>query len=127
MNRKYADIILSRILSLCELRGITINKLADMSGIRQSTLHNLVCGASVNPTMRTMHKIAIAFNMTLAEFLDFPDLNNYSFDDDEEERLYLREQKTGRDTRFLSYNATCYICPPKGNTSSLRVNANIRI
>ncbi|CAN3971881.1 hypothetical protein BCGKFG_BCGKFG_01790, partial [Dysosmobacter welbionis] len=30
---------------------------------------------------RTMHKIAIAFNMTLAEFLDFPDLNNYSFDD----------------------------------------------
>ena len=65
MNRKYADIILSRILSLCELRGITINKLADMSGIRQSTLHNLVCGASVNPTMRTMHKIAIAFNMTL--------------------------------------------------------------
>ena len=79
MNRKYADIILSRILSLCELRGIT-------SGIRQSTLHNLVCGASVNPTMRTMHKIAIAFNMTLAEFLDFPDLNNYSFDDDEEER-----------------------------------------
>lgn len=50
MNRKYADIILSRILSLCELRGITINKLADMSGIRQSTLHNLVCGASVNPT-----------------------------------------------------------------------------
>ena len=36
MNRKYADIILSRILSLCELRGITINKLADMSGIRQS-------------------------------------------------------------------------------------------
>jgi len=33
-----------------------------------------------------MHKIAIAFNMTLAEFLDFPDLNNYSFDDDEEER-----------------------------------------
>ena len=86
MNRKYADIILSRTLSLCELRGITINKLADMSGIRQSTLHNLVCGASVNPTMRTMHKIAIAFNMTLAEFLDFPDLNNYSFDDDEEER-----------------------------------------
>jgi len=43
-----------------------------------------------------------------------------------EKRLYLREQKTGRDTRFLSYNATCYICPPKGNTSSLRVNANIR-
>lgn len=74
MNRKYADIILSRILSLCELRGITINKLADMSGIRQSTLHNLVCGASVNPTMRTMHKIAIAVQHDAGRFLDFPGL-----------------------------------------------------
>ena len=86
MNRKYADKLHFWQQAECALRGITINKLADMRGIRQSTLHNLVCGASVNPTMRTMHKIAIAFNMTLAEFLDFPDLNNYSFDDDEEER-----------------------------------------
>ena len=32
-----------------------------------------------------MHKIANAFNMTLAEFLDFEELNEYSFEDNSEE------------------------------------------
>ncbi len=85
MNANYSNIILNRILLLCEKRGITINKLAEMSGVRQSTIYNLVCGASANPTIRTLHKIAIAFNMTLAEFLDYPELNDYSFDDDTED------------------------------------------
>lgn len=84
MNSDYSNIILNRIRFLCEKRGITINKLADMSGVRQSTIHNLVCGASINPKIRTLHKIASAFNMTLAEFLDFPELNEYSFDDEYE-------------------------------------------
>lgn len=85
MNSEYSNIILNRILFLCEKRGITINKLADMSGVRQSTIHNLVCGASVNPKIRTLHKIAIAFNMTLAEFLDYEELNDYSFENETEE------------------------------------------
>lgn len=57
-----------------------------MSGVRQSTLHNLVCGASTNPKIRTLHKTATAFNMTLSEFFDYPELNNYSFDDECEEK-----------------------------------------
>lgn len=85
MKTNYSNIILNRILFLCENRGITINKLADMSGVRQSAINNLVCGASVNPQIRTLHKIAIAFNMTLAEFLDYAELNDYSFDDETEE------------------------------------------
>lgn len=84
MNLNYSQIILNRILFLCEKRGITINKLAEMSGVRQSTIQNLVCGASTNPTIRTLHKIAIAFSMTLAEFLDYPELNDYSFDEESE-------------------------------------------
>ncbi|HIR32296.1 MAG TPA: XRE family transcriptional regulator, partial [Candidatus Faecousia faecavium] len=35
--------------------------------------------------VKTLHKIALAFNMTLAEFLDFEELNNYSFDEDTDE------------------------------------------
>ena len=85
MEQEYSKIILNRILFLCEKRGITLNKLADMSGVRQSTLHNLVRGASNNPKIRTLHKIAIAFNMTLAEFLDYPELNNYSFEDESDD------------------------------------------
>ena len=86
MNPDYSSIILTRILELCEKRGITINKLADMSGVRQSTIHNLVCGASKNPKIGTLHKITTAFSMTLAEFLDFSELNSYSFDDEVEEQ-----------------------------------------
>lgn len=81
----YAEIYVKRIRHLCEERGISINRLAVMSGIRQSTLNNIISGVSKNPTAKTLHKIANALNMTLAEFLDFEELNDYSFDDAEEE------------------------------------------
>ena len=31
----------------------------------------------------TLHQIAVTFNMTLSEFLDFPELNDYPIDDEE--------------------------------------------
>ena len=37
------------------------------------------------PLAMTLHKLAIAFNMTLAEFLDFAALNDFSFDDEADE------------------------------------------
>lgn len=82
---EYAELYIKRIRKLCKERGITINKLAVMSDVRQSTLDNIVRGITKNPGVKTIHKIAIAFNMTLAEFLDFEDLNEYSFDDNNEE------------------------------------------
>ena len=78
---EYSDIYVKRIRSLCKQRGIAINKLATMSGVNQSTLDNIVRGITKDPRAKTLHKIAIAFNMTLAEFLDFDELNNYSFDE----------------------------------------------
>lgn len=79
----YSALYVRRIRALCKKRGITINKLATMSGIKQSTLDNIVRGLTKNPRVMTLHKIALAFNMTLAEFLDFPELNDYAFDEDE--------------------------------------------
>ena len=81
----YSDIYVKRIRSLCKQRGIAINKLATMSDVKQSTLDNIVRGITKNPRVMTLHKLAIAFNMTLAEFLDFEELNEYSFDDDDTE------------------------------------------
>ena len=82
---KYSDIYVKRIRSLCKQRGIAINKLATMSGVNQSTLDNIVRGITKDPRVKTLHKVAIAFNMTLAEFLDFDELNDYSFEEDDEE------------------------------------------
>ena len=78
----YWRLYVKRIRALCAERGIAINKLASMSGVKQSTLDNIVRGVTRNPKAKTLHKVAIAFNMTLAEFLDFPELNMYSFEDD---------------------------------------------
>ena len=81
----YSELYVQRICSLCKERGIAINKLATMSGVKQSTLDNIVRGLTKNPRAKTLHKVAIAFNMTLSEFLDFKELNEYSFDDEDEE------------------------------------------
>ncbi|CDA88689.1 putative uncharacterized protein [Ruminococcus sp. CAG:563] len=82
---EYAELYIDRIKSLCKKRGISINKLATMSDVKQSTLDNIVRGETKNPRVKTLHKIAIAFNMTLSEFLDFQELNDYCFDDNDDE------------------------------------------
>lgn len=81
----YSEIYIKRIRSLCNQRGISIYKLAVMSDVKQSTLDNIVRGLTKNPRVKTLHKIALAFNMTLAEFLDFDELNDYSFENDNDE------------------------------------------
>lgn len=86
MNDQYSRMIRKRILSLCKPRGFTINQLSQMSGVSHSTIDNIVNQRAFNPTIKTLHKIATAFNMTVAEFLDFEELNNFSFDDWEDEK-----------------------------------------
>ena len=81
---EYSELYVKRIRSLCKSRGIAINKLATMSGVKQSTLDNIVRGLTKNPRVITLHMIALAFNRILAEFLDFKELNDYSFADEEE-------------------------------------------
>ena len=81
----YSEIYVKRIRQLCKERGIAINKLASMSDVKQSTLDNIVRGLTKNPRIKTLHKVALAFNMTVAEFLDFEELNDYSFEDDDDE------------------------------------------
>lgn len=82
---EYSEIYVRRIRQLCKERGFTVNKLATMAGINQSTLDNIVRGLTKDPRVSTLHKVALAFNMTLAEFLDFHELNDYSFADNEED------------------------------------------
>ncbi|MBQ6430958.1 MAG: helix-turn-helix transcriptional regulator [Oscillospiraceae bacterium] len=81
---EYSELYIKRIRALCRERGIAINKLATMSGVKQSTLDNIVRGLTKNPRVKTLHKIALAFNMTLSEFLDFKELNDYAFDEDDD-------------------------------------------
>ena len=82
---EYSEIYVKRIRNLCKDRNIASNKLATMSDVKQSTLDNIVRGITKNPRVKTLHKIALSFNMSLCDFLDFKELNEYSFDDEDRE------------------------------------------
>ena len=77
----YSELYVTRIRALCKERGISINRLANMSNVNQSTLDNIMRGITKNPRVMTLHKVANTFGMTLAEFLDFNELNAFSFDE----------------------------------------------
>ena len=85
MSDTYSQILVDRLLSLCKQRGITIYQLAIMSGVSHSTIDNFINLKTFNPKIKTLHKIATAFSMTVAELLDFDELNRFSFEDDKEE------------------------------------------
>ena len=67
----YSDVIIKRLTTLCKERNITVNKLATLSGITQSTVENIMSGKTKNPKLKTLHKLAIGLNMSVSELLDF--------------------------------------------------------
>lgn len=77
MDKAYPLIIVNRIRPLCKNRRISINGLAERGGVSQSTLDNLAGGKTFSPKIKTLHKMAPAFGISAAEFLDYPALNEY--------------------------------------------------
>lgn len=59
-----------RILELCKERNISINKLATLSGITQSTLSNIINGNSKTPTLQTLLYLCYGFNIEIVDFFD---------------------------------------------------------
>ena len=57
-----------RILELCALRNISVNKLSDMSGVTQSTLNNIVSGRNKSTTVSTVKKLCDGLDITVEEF-----------------------------------------------------------
>lgn len=78
----YSDAIIKRLSGLCADRGITINRLATLSGITQSTINSMMNGETKNPKLKTLRKIAMGLNMTVSELLDFPEMNEMEFEDE---------------------------------------------
>lgn len=78
----YSDVIILRLTRLCKEKKITINKLATLSGITQSTAENIMSGKTKNPKLKTLHKLALGLGMTVSELLDFPEMNETIFEDE---------------------------------------------
>ena len=61
-----------RILELCMEKEITVNKLATISGITQSTLNNIVGGRNNSTTVSTIQKICDGLGITIDDFFHTP-------------------------------------------------------
>lgn len=66
------EAVADRIEELCDTNGITLNKLGTISGVTQSTLNNIISGASKNPTISTIKKVCDGLNINIVEFFDTP-------------------------------------------------------
>lgn len=62
------EAVKSRLLELCAERGITLNRLATVSGVTQSTLNNIVSGRNHSTTVSTLQKICDGLEITITEF-----------------------------------------------------------
>lgn len=65
-----------RILQLCDERGLTINKLATVSGVTQSTVNNIVSGRNNSATISTIKKLCDGLGITLGQFFSVPIFDN---------------------------------------------------
>jgi len=68
--------IAKRISELCTERNISVNKLADLSDITQSTLNNIMNNDDPNPQYKTIERICAGLGITVADFFteDKPEL-----------------------------------------------------
>ena len=69
-------VVKTRILSLCEEKKITINKLATESGVAASTIKNILYGKSQNPGIVTIKKLCDGMGITLREFFSTIEFDN---------------------------------------------------
>lgn len=65
----------NRILTLCEERGISINKLSTISALPPSSIKNILYGKSQNPKLLTIKMICDGLEITLGEFFDTPEFD----------------------------------------------------
>ena len=57
-----------RIIELCKNKNITINKLATISGVTQSTLNNITSGRNNSTTISTIKKLCDGLNISIEDF-----------------------------------------------------------
>ena len=59
-----------RVLELCEENNLTINGLAMLSGMSQSTVNSLVDGTSQNPKLLTVLRLCLGLEIEIKDFFD---------------------------------------------------------
>lgn len=67
---KLSKAISIKILSICDEKDISVNRLASICYLTQSTVQNLITGKSKNPKMLTIIRICEGLEIPLKDFFD---------------------------------------------------------
>ena len=78
MNTKEA--VAKRIIELCQQKNLSINALANMSGVSPSTIYSMLNAKSQNPGVVSIKKLCDGLEISIREFFD-----NSIFDNIEQE------------------------------------------
>ena len=68
VNAKEA--VAKRIQTLCAERGITVNALANQSGVEPSTIYSMLGAKSQNPGIVTIQKLCDGLDISVRDFFD---------------------------------------------------------
>lgn len=64
------DAVRQRILELCEINDLSVNKLSNISGVTQSTVNNIVSGRNNSATISTIKKLCDGLGISVEEFFN---------------------------------------------------------
>lgn len=67
---KISEAVTLRIKELCKEHNITINGLANLSGVHPSTVKSIIYGASKNPGIATIKMLCDGLEITVNEFFN---------------------------------------------------------
>ena len=70
ISMRTKEALQKRILQLMQQHSLTLNALARVCGVTQSTLNNIVSGRNNSTTIATVAKICDGLEMELPEFFD---------------------------------------------------------
>ena len=65
-----SEAVVLRLNELCAQRGITINRLATLSAVTQSTVSDFMRGSTKNIGIITLKKLVDGLDLTITEFFD---------------------------------------------------------
>ena len=73
--------VVKRLNELINERGITVNKLANLSGVAPSTVKNIFKGDSKNPGVVTIKLLCDGLGITITEFFNSPIFEELEIED----------------------------------------------
>ncbi len=67
---KISDAVSQKLLQICSEKNISVNRLAIICCLTQSTVQNIIDGNSANPKLLTIVRICDGLNISLKDFFD---------------------------------------------------------